>query len=249
MDLKKIIEVLIFVSGKGLGVQEILETLKAVPENVQTTSQEVVVALETLQKEWEERGGGIQLVPVAEGYELRTTPEYAPWIQALNRPKPHRLSNAAAETLALIAYRQPITKTDIETVRGVDSGGVLKSLLDRHFIRIVGRKEEAGRPLIYATSKDFLEIFGLKDLDDLPPLKEFEEKAKTQVLESAEKEEFTVADLAITQEELVSLDDEDREAMQALDQSLKDLKEFKDIALTALTEQSQEESILTDQKE
>ena len=112
---------------------------------------------------------------VAGGYQIRTRPEYMEWIKRLLQPKPLRLSKAALETLAIIAYKQPVIRSDVEHIRGVDCGGVLRVLLERKFIRVLGRKEIAGRPLIYATTKRFLEVFDLKNLKDLPTPKEIEE--------------------------------------------------------------------------
>ena len=101
--------------------------------------------------------------------------EQLPWIRRLLQPKPFRLSKAALETLAIIAYKQPVIRSDVEHVRGVDCGGVLKVLLERGFIRVMGRKEIPGRPLIYGTTRRFLEVFGLETLEDLPTPKEIEE--------------------------------------------------------------------------
>ncbi len=117
--------------------------------------------------------GGFYLAEVAGGYQFRTDPDLAVWLSKLNRERPFRFSPAALETLAMIAYRQPVTRGEIEYLRGVDSGGVLKTLLDKGFLRILGKKDVPGRPLMYGTSKYFLEFFGLKDLNDLPTLKEF----------------------------------------------------------------------------
>ena len=126
-------------------------------------------------REYEDRRGGFYLDEVAGGYQIRTRPEYTEWIKKLIQPKPLRLSKPALETLVIIAYKQPIIRSDIEHIRGVDCGGVLRVLLERKLVRILGRKEIAGRPLIYATTKRFLEVFDLKSLRDLPTPKEIEE--------------------------------------------------------------------------
>ena len=222
--LKGVLETLIFIAGRPVGTSEMMQTFKTVTEGFKPTIKDLEEALESLEREWEERGRGIQLSRVAEGYEFRSRPAMASWIKTLNQPKPQRLSVAAVETLALIAYRQPVTRSDIESVRGVDSGGVLKSLTDRRLIKSVGRKEEAGRPLLYATTTEFLELFGLKDLSDLPPLSEFEEMAKTQAVSAAEEQGLNVSDLISTPEELGMLEEEDRAAMEELDEKLKELK-------------------------
>ena len=224
--LQSIIETLIFISGRTVGTSEILEALKGVPDGPQATKKELEEALEELVRDWENREGGIRLCRIAEGYEFRSAPEMSPWIKQLNKPKPQRLSVPAVETLALIAYRQPMTRADIESIRGVDSGGVLKSLGDRRLIKIVGRKEEAGRPLLYATTTEFLEFFGLKDLSEMPPLKEFEEMVKSQASEeSGGGLEFSVTDLLSSSSELEMVDEQDREALDQLDASLKSLRQ------------------------
>lgn len=117
--------------------------------------------------------GGFYLAEVAGGYQFRTDPDLAFWLGKLKRERQFRFSQAALETLAMIAYRQPVTRGEIEYLRGVDSGGVLKTLLDKGFLRILGKKDVPGRPLMYGTSRYFLEFFGLKDLSSLPTLKEF----------------------------------------------------------------------------
>ncbi len=237
-NLKSILETLIFVSGKPLGTSDMIEALAAgVGNGEKPSKKELEEALSELQREWESRSGGIRLQKVAEGYEFRSAPEYAVWIRALDQPKPQKLSVSAVETLAMVAYRQPMTRSDIEAVRGVDSGGVLKTLADRDLIRIVGRKEEAGRPLLYATTGTFLEIFGLKDLEDLPPLSEFEEMIKSQGAQEASGEEarFTLEDLVSTAEELAEVADSDREALQDLDEKMEALKQTEKSAVAATT--------------
>jgi segregation and condensation protein B len=148
-------------------------------------------ALEELEAEYATRQGGFFLNQVAGGYQFRTRPEHMEWIKRLLQPKPLHLSKAALETLAIIAYKQPVIRSDIEYIRGVDCGGVLRVLLERKFIRVLGRRELPGRPLIYATTKHFLEIFGLKNLEDLPTPKEIEEfgSSLSQEIEASDREE------------------------------------------------------------
>jgi segregation and condensation protein B len=135
----------------------------------------ILLKAEELGADYEARQGGFYLNQVAGGYQIRTRSEYMQWIKLLLQPKPLRLSKAALETLAIIAYKQPVIRSDVEHIRGVDCGGVLRVLLERKFIRVLGRKEIPGRPLIYATTKRFLEVFDLKNLKDLPTPKEIEE--------------------------------------------------------------------------
>ena len=118
---------------------------------------------------------GIVLTEVAGGWQLRTEPESGEFVRRFLRVKPHRLTRAALETLAIIAYRQPVTRPEIEDVRGVDSGAVVKALLERRLIKILGKKDEVGRPILYGTTREFLEFFALKDLSALPSLREFHE--------------------------------------------------------------------------
>jgi segregation and condensation protein B len=177
-DLKHIIESLLFVSETPLTMDQ----LKGILEGEATGT--IREALDALMVEYEQRNGGFVLKQVAGGYQFRTQGRYNEWIKRLVRPNAPRLSKAALETLAIIAYNQPIIRSDIEHIRGVDSGGVIRMLMERKLIRVLGRKEIPGRPLIYATTKHFLEVFELKDLKDLPTPKEIEELSKSHVDET-----------------------------------------------------------------
>ncbi len=168
-DIKNIIESLLFVAEDPLTIDSIKKVLDS------TDSNEIRNVLNELSSEYEARKGGFFLREVAGGYQIRTRPEYSQWIKRLLRPNPLRLSNAALETLAIVAYKQPVIRSDIEHLRGVDCGGILRMLLERKLVRVVGRKEIPGRPIIYTTTKKFLELFELKDLKDLPSPKEIEE--------------------------------------------------------------------------
>jgi segregation and condensation protein B len=167
-DIKYIIESLLFVSETPLTINRIQKVLG------QDDTKEIHEALTELAAEYETRKGGFLLREVAGGYQIRSRPEYREWIKRLIQPTPLRLSKAALETLAIIAYKQPVIRSDIEHIRGVDCGGILRMLLERKLIRVLGRKQIPGRPLIYATTKQFLEIFDLKDLKDLPTPDEIE---------------------------------------------------------------------------
>ncbi len=167
-ELKPVVESLVFVSPTPLRPERIAEALELEPASVRQ-------ALEELAAEYRNAGRGFVLQQVAEGFQFRSRPEYADWILRLNRTRPIRFSRAALETLAIVAYRQPVTRAEIEYLRGVDSGAVLKTLLERHLVRILGKKDVAGKPLIYGTSREFLEFFGLRDLASLPTLQEFSE--------------------------------------------------------------------------
>ena len=167
-ELKHIIESLLFVSEEPLSVDRIRNVL-----DIQDAGP-VADALDRLAAEYDTRKGGFFLREVAGGFQIRTRPEYKDWIKRLLQTSPARLSKAALETLAIIAYKQPVLRSDIEYIRGVDSGGVLRMLLERKIIKVLGRKDIPGRPMIYGTTKQFLQMFDLKDLKDLPTPKEIE---------------------------------------------------------------------------
>jgi len=167
-NIKHIIESLLFVAEAPLTIERIKKVL------TQVDTKEISEALLELTTEYEARQGGFFLREVAGGYQIRTRPEYRQWIQRFIQPSPTRLSKAALETLAIVAYKQPVIRSDVEHIRGVDCGGILRTLLERKLIRVLGRKQIPGRPLIYATTKQFLEVFDLKDLKDLPTSDEIE---------------------------------------------------------------------------
>jgi segregation and condensation protein B len=167
--LKSIIESLIFVSEAPLSLERIKEVLGEV--NKRDLQRLVAELIEEYQQA---ANRGFFLTEVAEGYQFRTRPEYSEWIRKLKKNKPSSLSQPALETLAIVAYRQPVTRMDVEKIRSVDCGGVLRTLLEKKLIRILGKKDLPGKPLVYGTSKKFLEVFGLKDLASLPTLKDLE---------------------------------------------------------------------------
>lgn len=167
-EQRKHIEALVFVSESPLKSERIAEILGI-------KNSEVTNGLRELAEFYTQSGSGLQLEEVAEGFQFRTRPESADYIQQLIKSRPFRFSRAALETLAIVAYRQPVTRAEVEYLRGVDSGGVFKTLLEKQLVRILGKKDVPGRPLIYGTSREFLEFFGLRDLSGLPTLKEFSE--------------------------------------------------------------------------
>ncbi|MFO7931505.1 MAG: SMC-Scp complex subunit ScpB [Thermodesulfobacteriota bacterium] len=161
-DLKNIIESLLFVSKDPLSAEQLKNLL---PE---AETGEIRGVIEELEQEYRKKNGGFLLREVAGGYQFRTRPEYRQWIERLLAPQPARLSKAAMETLAIAAYHQPVLRSEIEHIRGVNSGNTIRLLLEKKLIRVLGRREIPGRPLVYGTTKRFLEVFGLKDLKDLP---------------------------------------------------------------------------------
>ena len=189
--IKAIIESLIFASDMPLSPEKIRVVF---PEVEKTEIKEII---DQIVSEYNERDGGIFLQEVAGGFQFRTNPELGQWIKKLKSTKPHSLSPQAMETLAIVAYKQPIVKSEIESIRGVDVGGPLKSLLDKKLVRIVGRKDVPGKPIIYGTTRRFLEVFNLKDLLDLPNLRELKELNQQQ-----EIEDQGIAGQEITEQEI-----------------------------------------------
>lgn len=169
--IKRIIEVLIFISESALSVDKIKDVLEK--EADEGLIKELV---EELKAEYVKEGRPFNVTEVAGGFQMVTDPKYASWIKKFKAKTPPKLSRASLETLAIIAYRQPVTRADIEFVRGVNAEGVTATLLEKGLIRVVGRKEGPGRPYCYGTNKFFLEHFSMKSLEELPGLKEFTEK-------------------------------------------------------------------------
>jgi segregation and condensation protein B len=174
-ELKPILEALIFASDIPLTVDKIKQTLESV------SKKEIDEAIGELQNEYQEQNRSFQIREVANGYQFRTLPAFSPWLKKLKKTKPFRLTQPTLETLAIIAYRQPITKMEIEKIRGVDSGGIMKTLLEKKLITIAGKKDVPGKPFLFATTKTFLEVFGLENLSSLPTLKDIEDLDNTQL--------------------------------------------------------------------
>lgn len=170
-SLKSIVESLLFISDAPLTIDRLCAILEEYDKG------DVRSALDLLREEYTSGGRGICLAEVAGGYQLRSCPGNADYIRRLVRGKTYKFSRSALETLAMIAYRQPITRTEVEYLRGVDSGAVLKTLLEKKMVRILGKKDIPGKPLIYGTTKEFLELFSLPDLASLPTLKDVHELA------------------------------------------------------------------------
>jgi segregation and condensation protein B len=169
-ELRAIVEALVFVAPQPLTLRELGRVLPGIERSA------IKVALAELREDYAREGRGLQLVEVAAGWQITTRPEYNDRVRELIDPKaPTRLSIQALETLAVIAYKQPVTLPEVIELRGVKSGGVVKTLLDKRLIKIVGRKEVVGRPILYGTTKEFLLHFGMKDLSELPKIEEFAE--------------------------------------------------------------------------
>jgi segregation and condensation protein B len=166
-SLKLIVEAMLYAAEKPLSAREVHSII---PD---AKLPHIKSALKVLQYEYEAMGRSFTLKEVANGYQFRSRSEYGAYIMKMLQRSPNRLSNASMETLAIIAYKQPILRQEVERLRGVDVGGILRALLEKDLIRVMGRKNLPGRPLIYGTTKKFLEVFDLKDLESLPKLKEF----------------------------------------------------------------------------
>ena len=163
--LESIIESLLFASDKALGLFDLKRLLG------ERDGKKISAAVESLIER--RKGTGIEVIALSTGWHLRTSAENATWVSKLLVGRPVRLSRAMLETLAIVAYRQPVTRPEVDDIRGVDCGAVLKTLLDRGLIRIIGKKEEVGRPMLYGTTPEFLRVFNLRDLSELPTLREF----------------------------------------------------------------------------
>ena len=165
-SLKLILEALLFASDKPLAIKELHAVL---PE---AKPAEITGALRVLRYEYEAMGRSFALHEVGGGFQFRSRPEYGGYILKMLQASPARLSRATMETLAIIAYKQPVLRQEIERLRGVDVGGILKTLLEKGLVKIMGRKNLPGRPLVYGTTRKFLEVFDLKDIESLPKIKE-----------------------------------------------------------------------------
>ncbi len=241
--LVSILHSLIFASDKPLTVAALKRLLDAPDGKVLRSA---LRALQDIHRQM-----GVQLVEVAGGYQFRTNPEHSRWVKRLVPEKPLRLSRAALEVLAVIAYRQPVTRAEIEDVRGVDCGGVLRSLLERSLIKIVGRKPEPGRPLLYGTSKEFLSFFGLKGLKDLPSLRDLDDLEEEHGTAQDAKAEQTVDSvLADDLAELIAeQDDPNIEDDPVLEKALEDARQAAKQANKTFKTLKQRESALQSEEE
>lgn len=175
-ERRRIIEAVILGSREPISAQQVA----AVIPYCKPAKVKALVA--DLNAEYAEQGRSFEIDEVAGGYQARTLPEFAAFLQQVQPQRPLRLSKAALETLAIVAYRQPVTRAEIEDVRGVDAGAVVRSLMERKLLRLAGRKEVPGRPMLFGTTRRFLEVFGLEKLEDLPSLRQLEDLAPRDVV-------------------------------------------------------------------
>ncbi len=176
---KRIVEALVLGAPEPVSAAKLAEVVPGLEAD------EAAALVTELGREYEEQGRAFEIWEVAGGYQLRTRPEYASYLRLLHRERPLRLSRAALETLAVVAYRQPVTRAEVEAVRGVEVDAVIRSLLERQLVRVAGHREVPGRPMLYATTKRFLEVFGLGELEDLPTLREMEQLLPPALPETA----------------------------------------------------------------
>ncbi len=241
-QLTNALEGIIFAVGEPITLNELKKILERAwrddpAEEVQARFELLKPALAALKERWDAygEGRGFELVEVAEGFTFRSNPIYSDYLRAMRDERPVRLSKAALETLAIVAYRQPATKPEIDHIRGVDCGGTLRLLIDRSLVRIVGKKEEPGRPLLYGTSKDFLSFFNISNLNQLPSLREYHELNEES---KAELEDFdggsSLEDLSRSAKQLRL---EDEPAVQQLDEAVKNLDTQEGVAVDAFSSQ------------
>ncbi len=185
-QLKSAIEALLFTSGSPLS----LDRFKGIFE--EAAPEQIEAQMRALQQEYMDRGAGLMVAEVAGGFQLATRPEHYGWIRKFRTVKTStKLSRPALETLAIVAYKQPITRTEVEAIRGVNIGGIMRNLMERRLVKIVGKKDVPGKPMLYGTTPEFLQYFGLKDLSSLPTLKEFQElETGEEIMEEKPPEQF-----------------------------------------------------------
>ncbi len=193
-EAKRIIEAILFVSDKPVSIATLKDVLKEVdPTDIRTF-------IEELNNEYDSSQRSFSIKEIAGGFQMLTDPVYSTWISSLYKKPSDRMTGPALETLAIVAYKQPLTRSDIEAIRGVNVDGVLRTLEERGYIRSRGRLDAPGRPILYGTTTEFLQHFGLKSLEDLPKLKEFQEsdldfvkeQQKAQIIDTATGELSTV---------------------------------------------------------
>ncbi len=240
-EMKHAIEALLFAAAEPVTFNDARKIFERIFEGSDEERAALMGELKAAYKELEEQAAkpsesGFSLVRVAEGLTFRSNPRYAYILQAMREEKPMRLSQAALETLSIVAYRQPVTKPEIDDIRGVDAGATMRLLLDRGLIRIVGKKEEPGRPMLYGTTREFLSFFNLGNLAQLPTLREFHELTpdSQEELESFDEQNPSLKELS-EQAKKLRLDEDP--AVQSLDEA---------VAALGSTEQAAREALLAE---
>ncbi len=193
-NLKSVLEALLFASDKPLTIEQARKVL----DNLEAS--EIRGMLDELKRDYEESNRGLRIVEIAGGFQMTTAPSFATFLKKLFKARHvERLSKPALETLAIIAYKQPVTKMEIESLRGVNVDGVISNLLDKNLVRISGRKKAPGRPFVFGTTRQFLEYFGLKALEELPKMEEFSQMAAEKEIEPIESPSISGAKEGVEQ--------------------------------------------------
>lgn len=231
--LTGLLESLLLAAEEPIELKALLEVVRDLQPEL--TLEQLKEVLERLRIELREQGRGIRIGEVGGGYQLRTPTEAAPYIKKMVARRPPRLTRATLETLSIVAYRQPVTRGEVEEIRGVDSGAVLRHLLDKKLVKILGRKDDPGRPLLYGTTKGFLSFFSMKDLKSLPTLQDFAELTEEHraALGLGPKEaEAEDVEARLTREDFLEVEETDAyapvgedEVIMELTESLSDLKQ------------------------
>jgi segregation and condensation protein B len=202
-DVKPILESLFFVSDSPIRPEALVEIL---PES---NKEAILEGIRQIQAEYGDPSKGIELTEIAGGYQFRTKPVWAEWVHRLKKAKAVKLSQAALETLAIVAYRQPVIRPAIEEIRGVDTGSVLHTLLEKGLIKIMGRKDLPGRPIVYGTTRAFLELFSLNSVSDLPKLQEIQPPPAPEEISREEKSPQEISREKISEEEILKTETEE----------------------------------------
>ncbi len=214
--IKGVVESLLFVNERPVTLDQIKKVLDTV------SSADIKKAIVGLQDKYEGRRSGMMIVEIAGGYQMLSNPTYASYLRNFYKTKhKEKLSKPALESMAIIAYKQPVTRSDIELIRGVNSDGVVAHLLNKELIKVIGRKDVPGRPFLYGTTKQFLEYFGLKSLDDLPTLEEFptlQPAAESSVVET-DNLEGDAQEASPELETTPEIDEEVKEDVAAIDEA------------------------------
>ena len=195
-DIKPVLESLFFVSDSPIRLEALVEIL---PES---NKEAILEGIRQIQAEYGDPSKGIELTEIAGGYQFRTKPGWAEWVNRLKKAKAVKLSQAALETLAIVAYRQPVIRPTIEEIRGVDTGSVLHTLLEKGLVKIMGRKELPGRPIVYGTTRAFLELFSLNSVSDLPKLQEIQPSPAPDEISPQEMSSQGISPREITAQEM-----------------------------------------------
>ncbi len=207
-DVKPILESLFFVSDSPIRLETLVEILS------ESSKDSILEGIRQIQAEYGHPSKGIELTEIAGGYQFRTKPGWAEWVNRLKKAKAVKLSQAALETLAIVAYRQPVIRPAIEEIRGVDTGSVLHTLLEKGLVKIMGRKELPGRPIVYGTTRTFLELFSLNSVSDLPKLQEIQPPPAAEEISPQETspQEITLQEISpreISKEEILNTETEE----------------------------------------